>query len=78
MHLVSIRRVVCVIICSVQLSCNELANDISFLSHFQGLHDPILLKLAKELHEKLPRIMNGHYLKYMWAYKYDSEVSRML
>lgn len=40
-----------------------------------GMNDPILLELAKELHQKMPRIMNGHDLKYMWAYKYDSEVS---
>jgi len=38
------------------------------------MHDPVLLELAKELHTKMPRIMNGHHLKYMWAYKYDSEV----
>mmetsp|Transcript_17494 Transcript_17494/g.29633 ORF Transcript_17494/g.29633 Transcript_17494/m.29633 type:complete len:431 (+) Transcript_17494:61-1353(+) len=38
-----------------------------------GMHDPVLLELAKELHTKMPRIMNGHHLKYMWAYKYDSE-----
>jgi len=38
-----------------------------------GLHDPIFLELAKQLHQSLPRIMEGHPLKYMWAYKYDSE-----
>jgi len=26
-----------------------------------------------ELHKALPRIMKGHPLKYLWAYKYDSE-----
>lgn len=38
-----------------------------------GLHDRILLQLAFELYEKLPKIMKGHFLKYLWAYKYDSE-----
>ncbi|CAJ1961821.1 unnamed protein product [Cylindrotheca closterium] len=38
-----------------------------------GLHDRILLQLAFELYEKLPTIMKGHFLKYLWAYKYDSE-----
>ena len=38
-----------------------------------GLNDPIFLRLAKEIHQKMPRIMEGHPLRYMWAYKYDSE-----
>lgn len=38
-----------------------------------GLHDRILLQLAFELYHKLPRIMKGNFLKYLWAYKYDSE-----
>ena len=38
-----------------------------------GMHDPLLLQLALELHKKLPKIMSGHELRYMWAYKYDSE-----
>lgn len=38
-----------------------------------GMHDPLLLQLALELHKKLPKIMTGHELRYMWAYKYDSE-----
>ncbi|KAL7543289.1 hypothetical protein ACHAXR_012607 [Thalassiosira sp. AJA248-18] len=38
-----------------------------------GLNDPIFLELAKQLHQSMPRLMKGHYLKYMWAYKYDSE-----
>ena len=37
-----------------------------------GLHDKILLQLAFELHKLLPRIMEGHPLRYLWAYKYDS------
>ena len=38
-----------------------------------GLHDRLLLALAFELHAALPRIMKGHPLKYLWAYKYDSD-----
>uniref|UniRef100_A0A7S1BZX8 Uncharacterized protein n=1 Tax=Corethron hystrix TaxID=216773 RepID=A0A7S1BZX8_9STRA len=38
-----------------------------------GLHDRILLALAFELNRALPRIMRGNPLKYLWAYKYDSE-----
>jgi hypothetical protein len=38
-----------------------------------GLHDRILLELAMELSQRLPRIFEGHPLKYLWAYKYDSE-----
>jgi hypothetical protein len=38
-----------------------------------GLYDRLLLALAFELHKALPRIMTGHPLKYLWAYKYDSE-----
>lgn len=40
-----------------------------------GLNDPIFLELAKALHDSLPRIMKGHDLRYLWAYKYDSEWS---
>jgi hypothetical protein len=32
-----------------------------------GMHDPLLLQLALELHKKLPKIMTGHELRYMWA-----------
>jgi len=38
-----------------------------------GLYDRILLQLAFDLHKALPNIMEGHPLKYLWAYKYDSE-----
>ncbi|KAL9189021.1 hypothetical protein ACHAXT_011511 [Thalassiosira profunda] len=38
-----------------------------------GLNDPIFLELAKELHQSMPRIMKDHHLRYLWAYKYDSE-----
>ena len=38
-----------------------------------GLHDRVLLQLAKALQEKLPRILKMHPLKYLWAYKYDSD-----
>jgi hypothetical protein len=38
-----------------------------------GLYDRILLQLALDLYDKLPHIFEGHPLKYLWAYKYDSE-----
>eukprot|EP00536_Pseudo-nitzschia_multiseries_P005610 jgi/Psemu1/12967/gm1.12967_g len=38
-----------------------------------GLHQRILLQLSVELRKLLPDIFDGHPLKYMWAYKYDSE-----
>ena len=38
-----------------------------------GLHDRILVRLSYELHKKLPRIMEDHPLRYLWAYRYDSE-----
>ena len=38
-----------------------------------GLNDPIFLELAKQLHQSMPRVMKGHHLRYLWAYKYDSE-----
>ncbi|CAM9278131.1 unnamed protein product, partial [Heterosigma akashiwo] len=38
-----------------------------------GLHDRILLQLGFELYHRLPKIMKGNFLKYLWAYKYDSE-----
>lgn len=40
-----------------------------------GLNDPVFLELAKQLHQAMPRVMKGHDLRYMWAYKYDSEWS---
>ena len=40
-----------------------------------GLYDRLLLQLAFELYDRLPRIMSGNFLKYLWAYKYDSEFS---
>ncbi len=38
-----------------------------------GLYDYILLELAMELTQTFPSIFEGHPLKYLWAYKYDSE-----
>jgi hypothetical protein len=38
-----------------------------------GLHQRILLQLSIELRKLLPDIFDGHPLKYMWAYKYDSD-----
>ena len=40
-----------------------------------GLHDRLLLALAFELNKALPRIMKNNPLRYLWAYKYDSEYS---
>jgi hypothetical protein len=40
-----------------------------------GLNDPIFLEIAKSLQHAMPRIMKGHDLRYLWAYKYDSEWS---
>jgi hypothetical protein len=37
-----------------------------------GLHDRLLLQLARELARALPRIFESHPLRYLWAYKYDS------
>jgi hypothetical protein len=37
-----------------------------------GLHQHLLLKLSTELPKLLPEIFQDHPLKYMWAYKYDS------
>lgn len=38
-----------------------------------GLYDRILLELAMELSQKFPNIFEGHPLRYLWAYKYDSD-----
>ncbi len=39
-----------------------------------GLYDNILLQLAMELSQTLPNIIGKqHALKYLWAYKYDSD-----
>jgi len=38
-----------------------------------GLHQRILLRLSVELRKLLPDIFYDHPLKYMWAYKYDSD-----
>lgn len=40
-----------------------------------GLHDRVLLALSFELNKALPRIMKDNPLRYLWAYKYDSEYS---
>jgi len=37
-----------------------------------GLHDRLLLELSQELRNALPTIFKEHALKYLWAYKYDS------
>ena len=38
-----------------------------------GLHDRILLALAFEFNKALPRIMKNAPLRYLWAYRYDSD-----
>ncbi|KAG7360161.1 hypothetical protein IV203_035260 [Nitzschia inconspicua] len=38
-----------------------------------GLHQRILLQLSLDLRDLLPQIFENHPLKYMWAYKYDSD-----
>jgi len=38
-----------------------------------GLNDAILLELALALHDRFPQIFQGHPLRYLWAYKYDSD-----
>jgi hypothetical protein len=38
-----------------------------------GLHDRIFLDLAMAISNALPNILRDHPLKYLWAYKYDSE-----
>jgi hypothetical protein len=40
-----------------------------------GLHQRILLQLSIDLQTLLPEMFHGHPLKYMWAYKYDSNSS---
>lgn len=39
------------------------------------LYDRLLIAVAYELNKALPRIMEGHYLQYLWAYKYDERHS---
>ena len=38
-----------------------------------GLYDRILLQLSMDLANRFPDIFKGHPLRYLWAYKYDSE-----
>ena len=38
-----------------------------------GLYQRILLVLTTELRKMLPKILDEHPLKYLWAYKYDSD-----
>lgn len=41
-----------------------------------GLHQRILLALSVELRVQLPGILEEHPLRYLWAYKYDSELEK--
>ena len=37
-----------------------------------GMHEKGMMDIALELHQAMPRVMTGHHLKEMWAYKYES------
>lgn len=37
-----------------------------------GMYDTLLTEIAYELHKVMPRVMEGHALKQLWAYKYES------
>jgi hypothetical protein len=37
-----------------------------------GMHDKLLMAVAYELHRAMPRVMKGHDMKELWAYKYES------
>lgn len=39
-----------------------------------GFHCGLLLQIAHELRVRLPRILDGHQLQTMWAYKYDASL----
>jgi len=39
---------------------------------YEGLHSPVFLKLADEIARSMPAVFDGHPLRFMWAYKYDS------
>ena len=38
-----------------------------------GFSTPLLYQISDELHAAFPRILKGHNLVHMWAYKYDSD-----
>jgi tetratricopeptide (TPR) repeat protein len=38
----------------------------------EGLASPLVLQIAEDLKEKLPKIFKHHQLTHLWAYKYDS------
>jgi len=38
----------------------------------EGLASPLVLQIAEDLREKLPKIFKHHQLTHLWAYKYDS------
>lgn len=37
-----------------------------------GMNDRLLMEIAYELHKAMPRVMEGHPLKELWSYKYES------
>ncbi len=38
----------------------------------EGLSNPLIIQIAEELRQKLPKIFKDHSIKQIWAYKYDS------
>jgi tetratricopeptide (TPR) repeat protein len=40
----------------------------------EGFNDPLLLAIAEELSEKMPRIFAGHPLRMIWAYTYEQSM----
>ena len=38
----------------------------------EGLACPLVLQIAEDLRNKLPKIFKNHHLTQLWAYKYDS------
>ena len=38
----------------------------------EGLASPLIIQIADELRKKFPKIFKDHYVKKIWAYKYDS------
>jgi len=41
-----------------------------------GFVNPLLLKIAQELRERMPRIFGDHTLEQLWGFKYDSKMGR--
>jgi tetratricopeptide (TPR) repeat protein len=41
----------------------------------QGFACPLLAQVAEELRDNFPSVFKGHPLRYLWAFKYDSDLS---